>query len=439
MSDPGADSRANRIFARLLSAGPYSVRVFRYLVAVYIFMLVLLPSGSILGVNVKIAWFLLLLPMAFRIYFGRGRATASRSILLLVIPAVLLLWLLLAQINGFETSYGVSQYKDLLVTISSCWFVALLCAEGPVEAIYFVRAVIMAEVTASSLKGILLTYSMVTGIQVTQIVGWLKSVFGVSLMTMDFESMLGRIQFVSDGLIPVCIFAILFLRKQLKFGAFSAISMLILLLLSDFFAFSRYFWAFTAVALVLGLLLGQKDKFQLALIVILSIVVLASLPILTTVISLRFSSSVVDSSDQDRAEQTPALEDFFASAPILGHGLGSYTRRVIRSDDAPYSYEVQLLAMAGQIGLVGLLGLGALGMYYFRGLWPGHGVGLIQSMGLSAILAAWIGGGLVNPELMSSAASVFYASIFAMLCVLREHPDPGVTCVEDAVLEPLHG
>jgi hypothetical protein len=317
--------------------------------------------------------------------------------------------------------------------------VALLCAEGPSEAVFFVRAVILSEVAASLVKGVLLTYALVTGVPVTQVVLWLKSVFGVSLMTMDFESMLGRIQFVSDGLIPICIFAILFLRKRLNFGVKSAIGMLVLLLLSDFFAFSRYFWAFTAVAFVLGLLLGQKDRFQLALIAILSITVLASLPILTTAISLRFSSTVVDSSDQDRAEQTPALEDFFTSAPIFGHGLGSYTRKVIRSDEAPYSYEVQLLAMAGQIGLVGLLALAILGGYYFRGLWPGHGVGLMQSMGLIAILAIWIAGGLVNPELISSAASVSYAAIFAMGRLLKEQPAPDAVYAGSAVLEPLHG
>jgi len=439
MSEPRETTRADRIFARLLALGHGSVRGFRLMLAVYIFMLVLLPSGSILGFNVKVLWFLALLPWALLIYIARERATAGSALLLLIVPAAMLFWLLLAQGNGFEPSSSFGEFKDILVTICTCWFAALLCTESYDETIFFLRTVVRAEIAACVLKGSLLTYAILRGIPVTEIALWIKAVFGVDLMTYDFESMLGRIQFHSDGLIPICIFVILCYRKRLSIGVSGAVGMLLLLLISDFFAFSRYLWVFTVLALFLGLVLGKKDRFQLILLSISTVIVLACLPLLVTVISLRFSSTVVDSSDQDRVQQMPALHEFWESAPIMGHGLGSYTRRVIRSDDAPYSYEVQLLALAGQVGIVGILLFASLGIFYFRGLWLHIGGRVLLRLGLATMLLAWIAAGLVNPEVISSAASVSYAAIFAMVCLLKERPDPVASFAGDAVLEPLRG
>lgn len=411
--------RCMNIHVRLFSAGAFAVRIFSSLLAVYIFMLVLLPSGSILGFNVKIVWFCLLLPLALYVYFGRYRATPHRTMLLLLIPVALLSWSLLAQENGFEPASSFAQFKDLIVTISTCWFATLLCEEGYGETVFLLRTLVQAEVAASLMKLSLLAYAVLHGIPVTQIAQWIKNVFGVDLMTFDFASIFGRIQFHSDELIPICIFALLCFRQRLGIRAFPAIGMLLLLLISDFFAFSRYLWLFTVLAAALGLLIGKKDRFQLMLIGSVITVALACFPSIVSVVTLRFSSSVVDSSDQDRTQQVPALQEFWASAPFLGHGLGSYTRRVIRSDDAPYSYELQLLALAGQIGVIGMAAFAALGFYYFRGLWQLKRIGALHSVGLSLLLLVWIGSGLVNPVVISSAASVSYAAIFAMIQILQ--------------------
>ncbi len=402
-----------------------SLRLFRWLLGVYIYLLVLLPSGSIFGFNIKFLWFFLLLATAVHMFFRRGHGTKFRTVLLFAVPAVLLAWLPLSLFYGFEPAYAIAQYKDLMVTIISCWFAVLLCAEGQSETVYFLRVVVFSEVTASSLKALLLAYALLRGIPVPELVERIRDVFGVSLMTYGFASMLGRIQFISDGLIPICIFAILRYRKTLRFSATGALSMLLLLLLSDVFSFSRYFWAFTVLAVTLGLLLGKKDKFQLALITVLGGVVLVSLPLLSTVVMLRFSSDVAASSDQERTTQILALDNFFEDAPVLGHGLGSYSRRVIRNDDAPYSYEDQLLALAGQIGVLGIGILLLLTLYYFADLWPRPDRGILPSLGLMLMLLAWITAGFFNPEVISSAASVSYAAIFAMAKLAPER-------------EPLH-
>ena len=396
------------------ATGPFDMhKLFRRLIAVYILMLVLLPTGSIFGLNVKFVWFFLLLPVAIRFFFAQRQATRFRLWLLFGIPGILLAWILISQVYGFEPEYAIEQYKFLITTILSCWFAALFCAEGQIETVYFIRLVVLSEVLASLLKGLLLAYAFVRGIPVTEVVDIVKHVFGVQLMTMDFESMLGRIQFISDGIIPICIFAVLRYRKKLRFNPVSAIAILLLLLTSDFFSFSRYFWGFTVLAIVLGLAFGRKDFFQLSLIAILSAVTLFSLPFLTTIIELRFSTGIANESDQERIPQISALEDLFLSSPVLGHGLGSYTTRVIRNE-ARWGYENQLLALTAQVGSVGMVFLLALTIYYFRDLRPHHGRGWMQSFALAAMLIAWICAGFFNPEVISSAASVSYSVIAAM-------------------------
>ena len=88
---------------------------------------------------------------------------------------------------------------------------------------------------------------------------------------------------------------------------------------------------------------------------------------------------------------------------------------MIRNDDAPYSYEDQLLALVGQVGIVGIVFLSALTLYYFRDLWPHRGQrDGYRAFALGMILIGWICAGLFNPEVISSAASVSYAAIAAM-------------------------
>ena len=390
------------------------LRLFRGVLAVYLFMLVLLPSGSLLGVNVKVLCFLLLLPLAVQVAFARGQMTVTRLVRLLSIPAILLLWVFVSLLYGFEVTDALAQYKDLLVTMITCWFAAVLCENDQMGTLFLLRSTVYAEVTASVLKLLLLGFAFARGIPVSALIELIHTIFKVQLMAFDFETALGRVQFISDNLIPIAIFAILCYRQVLGLRGGRALLMIFVLTLSDLFCFSRYLWVFTLLALVLGLLLGRKDRFQLALLSILAVLTLVSLPFLIVVIGLRFSTTVVNSSDADRIAQVAALRVFIADAPWVGHGLGSYTPRVIRSLEAPYSYEAQLLALFGQIGLVGVTYLSLLTISYFRRLWPNKERSGPRRAGLLLLLLGWFAGGFLNPSVISSAASVSYCAIFAM-------------------------
>jgi len=402
-------------------------RSFSPLTCIYLFLVIVLPSGNIFGINFKLPLYALLIPSAFYV-FCRQRTTTLREIsLLLLAPAVFLIWVIEAQAYGFEIAGSLRQYTDIILTLFTCWLAVLFCRQSRRASVQFLRVVIAAETVASSLKVALLVYALQSGIPVTSLVETVDRVFGVELMTMDLGALFGRIQFISDGLIPICVFAILYYRPRLHMGALSSLIALALLIFSVVLSFSRYFWAFTLLALVMGLILGKKDKVYSVILVTLAGVVLISLPNLSRLYEVRFSQDVAGDSDSARVEQVKALESFFVDAPLLGHGLGSYTSQVIRSDnDFKFGYEVQLLALCGQVGLVGMLVFAILCLLYFRCLWPRNRSEVTNKTGLILLLVAWLASGLFNPLLINPVGAVTYAAIMCM------------GCLEPVIAEPLN-
>ena len=392
-------------------------RSFDPLLRVFVYLLIVLPSGSIFHVNVKVIWFGVLLVPACLHLVETDQFTLRHIGLLLLLPGIFAVWIPIAGIYGFPLAFSLSEYKDIVTTLVSCWLAAVYFTRDEVARIRFLRAVLHAEILTCVLKVVLLLYAFVRGVPVSFLIDSINTLFGVNLMGVDFASSLGRIQFIADGLIPLCLYLLLRYRRRLGIGVASATIMFGLLALSLVLTFSRFLWGFAVLAFLLGLVSGQRDRFRAWLLVILGIAVLLSLPIIAPLVQLRFSTGVAGGSDEVRDGQIPALERFFLDAPLFGHGLGSYTSEVIRGK-LRYVYEVQLYALAGQVGITGM-GLFALLIgYYFRALWPwgrgGQADRLNQRFSLSILLLAWLASGLLNPSLLNSAAAISYAMIKAL-------------------------
>ncbi len=407
---------------------------FEPLVRLYVYFLVLLPSGNILGINVKVICFVLLLAPALEQLTRTTTTTLRHLSLLIVLPLLFTLWIIVSQLYGFSLKLALSQYRAVLIMFASTWIVTVYFSGSERKHLRFLTMTLHAEVAACVLKALILVYCAVSGVSVALAVNALSTYTGTNLMGMDFESALGRIQFVADGLIPLCLYMLLMYRSRLGISRRSAVIMFNLLIASLAFSFSRYFWAFGGLAIVVGLVLSKKDRFHLFLLLGFSVVLAFCLPFLIAIAQLRFSVDVAGGSDQPRVQQTAALKAFFQDAPLLGHGFGSYTYKVIRSDELPYVYEVEMLALAGQEGIVGLSLMSLLGAYYFHSLWregrSRQGGRLRQRFGLATLLAFWIGSGLVNPSLFSSAAAISYATIKALAEVRDDREGlPGIETV----------
>ncbi len=396
-------------------------KAFDYLFHAYIFLTIFLLSGSIYGVNVYMPMCLLIFPVAVYALFRRKRATPASLAITLLIPTVLSLWVLLGLAFGFEFEGVKAQSAEILLTLFNCWLIYVFSGRNPHQQWRFLRLVLASVLVSALFKSGIILYALTHNIPVPQMVQLLDKVFGSDLMTMDLGDLFGRIQFAADALIPVCIFLVLRHRDGMHLGSLRAAVSLLLLFASVLFSFSRYYWAFSALAFVLGLLLGKRDRFQAVVATLLGVTFLACLPALANLYELRFSEGVAGSSDMERTAQIPALEKFFLDSPLIGHGLGSYTTLLLRAAGAGrHNYEVQLLALLGQVGLLGVIGFVVLLFWYFDRLWWKSPLMLRDRLGVALLLFCWIAGGFSNPLLFNPIAAIVYA-VLAHLAELEAY------------------
>jgi O-antigen ligase len=293
----------------------------------------------------------------------------------------------------------------------------------------FVRLVLCVTAIGCLLKGVIFVYSLKSGVSVSDIMDRVSLLFGVKLMTADLGDTSVRLQFTSDNLLPACLFALLCLRKKLRIGAVAGVVMMVLLLMSALYTFSRYLWATAAVAVVLGIVVAKRDRLHWLYLGVSGAATAIFFPVISTLVAFRFSNELVESSDVVRVDQVRALQAFFWDAPWFGHGLGSYTTDVIRSVDVPYNYEVQLLALAGQVGLVGMAVFLVLLVNYYRKAFSFGPGGWGYQFSVLTLLGCFIVAALFNPTLLSSMS----AAIFGFLYVLAGLGH----CQGEAVEEPV--
>jgi hypothetical protein len=148
---------------------------------------------------------------------------------------------------------------------------------------------------------------------------------------------------------------------------------------------------------------GKKETFHWIWTVIVVGIIIFNFHTLAQLVTLRFSVEQAGSSDLIRIEQTSELIRVFWDAPFWGHGLGSHSWRVIRSPSSPYSYENQLFALAGQVGIL-----------------PQNKKEALHNLSVIVLLVAWITGGFANPWLISSAGSISYGVLLAFIQLKRQ-------------------
>ena len=364
--------------------------------------------------------FALIFPAAMRRMFQHQRLTLLHLGLLLTVPVAFLFWMVLAQFYDVPTTLSVGEYRDLLIMLVSTWVIGVAIGGDQRARERFLRVVLKAEVAACVLKFMLIGFAAVRGMTISALVDSISLITGANLMGADFgdNSSLGRIQFIADGLIPLCFYLLLRYRQRLGISGTSAFISFVLLTGSLVLTFSRYYWGLAGVAVLLGLMFGKRDRFYVSLLTGFSLLFVASLPVLIPIAMLRFSVDVAGGSDDVRVLQIAAMKRYFWDAPLLGHGLGSHTNEIIRSETVPYLYEVQLLALATQTGIIGLLLLAAILMYYFHALFPWNRAwrGSLLTAQLSALilLCCWLAAGLFNPMLLTSSAAVSYGFLKAL-------------------------
>jgi hypothetical protein len=387
---------------------------------IYIVIVLALPTGNLLGVNVKYLLFVTLFAISLYRVFKRGIRYTELA-LLHVIPMILCIGLIIAALYGYhEATFAVIQYSFIATTIVGCWLISLCVPNRGTDSIRFVRLVILTMVAIAVAKAMIVGYSFSTGVPIFKVLRAVSDFFHAGLMGGELESIGGRIEFVSDTLIPSSIFALLFLRKRLRISAFHSVVFVTLLTFSSVMSFSRFFWAHTLVAVALGLTNIRKNRANLVYVVMLIVLGLYCSNAVSLLVSERFSAALAGVSDLERIVQIAALKEFALDAPWFGHGLGTFTNQSVRVWAAPYNYEVQGLALVGQVGLVGVGFLLGLLCLYCKDIFKIERGQAWYRICLIALFAITIAGCFFNPYLFSSTASINYGLLAVLARIMND-------------------
>ena len=268
--NPAFDSK------KWLTQKPHSItlRALAPLFNLYIFILILMPSGSVSWLNVKfIVMTVLALCLAGSFVLKGGTTHTNIILLVFVLGGICTLWLLVPLLYGFNFVMSLTQFKDILAMLIGCWLISVYCNDSQLMVIRFIRLSIYFVSFAGILKGLILLYSYRTGISVGTIIEGLSQIFHVQLMVVNFGDFGGRIQFLSDAIIPLCTFILLARRRVLGVHQFTATLFLIILSFSVFLSFSRFLWGFMGAAVILGIIFGWREKFVFVYVLLIAIAV----------------------------------------------------------------------------------------------------------------------------------------------------------------------
>lgn len=382
------------------------------IVELFLCACIILPSGSIGGLNVKQPLFIAtLLAISIRPrHFGLTKAMVRNTIFFI---AVLFAWVPLAYYTGRSDGIlPLMQFKDIAVTAFTALIVSLYVTNG-IKRDRFVRLAIYCVGVTSAIKALSFAYAAATGTSILDIINLIDQVFDQNLVTFDIGGIGGRFQFTSDCLVPVSLYALLGRKGRFGISDTQAMPLTILLVFSAVAAFSRFIWLYSAIAIALGAISMRPDRTKLVYMVLAGLVAAYFWEELSSLYELRTGDYQIDFSDGLRDEQRGPLYKFIAGAPIFGHGLGTFTAEVIREPVSMYSYELQLVALVGQIGVIGCGVIAAALTYYYRGIFDLRGR-VIDVFSVATLLAIWVATGFQNPWLMSSSAGIAFGLLFAL-------------------------
>ncbi|HDT6086165.1 hypothetical protein RZO85_13610 [Raoultella ornithinolytica] len=386
---------------------------------VFLFLLVLMPAGSFLGINFKILTLLLFLGAL--VFDGRSEVIVS-AIKKIFLPAVLLLiFIVYAVIANDQGILYLYQAKDIIIFFVVYAILSSYFYDNEKRDKAF-KIIISALVFSAFIKIAMLAYSQVTGHPIVLLVKSYGQLFGMSLMTYAIDgSSLGRIQFLSDFIIPLALF---YMLKDFGAGRFRKRDYIyfVAICFSVFIGMSRFYWAISALFIFLGVLFNVKGKGILSISILVVLVVgAASLnESVQNSLEARFSAQKSTASDNIRTQQLELFSKRIEQSPILGKGLGYFVPEYQQEGDMKYNYELQVPALAMQIGYLGVFALLLVLLIPFAMM-------LKKSTFRALIVASiafwsWFLSGFFNPVLFSSAGGVCYvACLFLMALMCKEN------------------
>jgi hypothetical protein len=394
-----------------------------------------LPASNFFGVPVKHIAYILFL-FALLILWMRGAKIDGKLIILLAVSSIFFVfYVLVGALNSFSNfryvfNDGLTFFITIIVALSILMARSMRVVEDEEIASYVFYGVYIFSLWKSIL-GLLMLLGLASFPQVSDFCA----------RYMDYKpvggwgyAQLQRINFIIFDFISVCFLFYLacFPTVFSKVPVFLRKSFVIIGIACLVFAFSRLLFALAALFLAYIYLFkySLRKRFVFASALILALVAIFGFSQEAVVwtqeaFETRYQSRAVDVSDEIRKEQTAALMDAWHESPVIGGGFGYYTKDYIRSERAPYIYEVQWLSFLIKLGLLGMIFPIFLVLLLLYGILNGQRIP--DHYVLALVLLSFLAGGFTNQYLVNSASGVFYAAQIIFASILRRNMSRALT------------
>ncbi|GGM18575.1 hypothetical protein GCM10010841_28360 [Deinococcus aerophilus] len=300
-----------------------------------------------------------------------------------------------------ENTYATEQFKGVVVTLVVIAIALFFAAGHEIRRLQALKAIVLGNFIYCILKLFIIILIYLKLLSFDVLIG-VFNFLNTTPVTLEILPRVLRIQTISDILSPFIVGILLYKRDiWVKYRAM----ILFILFASILFSYARAIWLLTFAVVILNpqQAILKKNYFIRATT---AVSLFASLMILGPAQYLinRFYGENIAASDQIRSQQIAGLLEYSLARPFFGHGFGAYIPGIIRDSNAPYTYEVQWLALLMQVGILGLFVLLVYLMLGFVFMVKSR-----QSTYWIALYFMWLLMGFTNPYLTSSVAGIVFA------------------------------
>lgn len=408
-----------------------------YIWFLLVYISILLPSGSIYGINVKLITSVILCICIAIICQTNKILKRQDAIGIAIFCCFILFYAYLSIINGYQQKTGISQLVAILSVVLPTWIGTRLIVSGILNVEQAKNIIVSVAFIHGAIKVISFMCISFGIISLEEYINFQNAIFGVIPISLEIDGFT-RLNVPSDFIFPVSIALCLSYEKNThKKTLFIAVYLIAIII-----SYSRYLWFYgiTTIftAMLLPLLFKREVDFKKVILLIMFSVVLILLAFIylsendneiLSFINERYFGENADASDYTRTIMSDWLLLKVYNSPLLGHGLGSYVSEYIRFDDTPWNYELQWLSLVMNFGILGLIFIiFQFFIYYNAGVFF-----LLKNMSLDklvlwfAVMLMWLLVGFFNCFLMTSSAGVVFFSFWLYVnierfCSLNKNP-----------------
>lgn len=400
-----------------------------YLLIVAFFVISGITSNSIYSIPIKsIVFFFLLIVLAYGIYKRKYKFGLYEIGLVYLSFILLIVWGTIGYLNGYYTSLFQQAGKILAVVFS--WLVFYLFIHNRTIDIHLFRRAISIGFWSSICVKIFFELNYILGIMSSDdIVDLYQSAFHLEVMPLAIaDGAFLRIGTIIDVFVLSVFPFLVYTAHNRKYKILIYISVIIF----TFINFSRAYMVQTVILMGAMLLPNEYKGVRISLVQntflfsVLGIVLFVGIgseitnSSFATSITERFVGVNAEASDFERVIQYNALVSGIDDNILFGHGLGSYISNYIRSDDMPFLYELEYLALLYQFGVLGLMYIIGIFAYMIKEIKVSYLPNNIKIVICLNVLLFFIRP-LMNPMLFASSSILTLISMLVYSVYIHDH------------------